>query len=384
MNIAIFDYQVARGNPVGSCHLRLINGLRGRHQFVLFSVGTELPETDDLRVVKVRAPKRPLALLFVAYHLLAPVSFLTYKMRGGHRPDVVQFVESNLAFGDVAYAHFCHRRYLKQEWRRVRTPGLRSAVRWLDHKLHAALEPHAFRRARWIVVPSRALAAELAEEYPATQSKTRVISNAVETDSFRTPPGTDREDLRRKIGLAADDAVLVFVALGQFDRKGLPLVIEALGNISDDARPQLVVVGGQPDAIRPYKRQAAAIGVGDSVHFVGMQRDTRQFLWAADAFILPSAYEVFPLVALEAAAAALPLIVTRVSGVEEFVRDGVNGLIVDDRSVEGVTRSLQRFLSEGSERWQAWGVAAQDAVADYSPEQFIKKWEHFYSEVERS
>ena len=70
-------------------------------------------------------------------------------------------------------------------------------------------------------------------------------------------------------------------------------------------------------------------GVDGRVHFTGKTLDSWRYLAAGDAFVLPTAYEAFPLSALEAASSGLPLICTRVNGIEELVVDGVNGFFVD-------------------------------------------------------
>src|SRR6202012_3767851 len=95
-----------------------------------------------------------------------------------------------------------------------------------------------------------------------------------------------------------------------------------------DKRLKLLIVGGREERIRPYKDLSEKFAITDRVVFAGMQKDVRPFLWSSDAFTLPSSYEVFPLVALEAAAACLPLLVTPLNGVEEFLVNGENGILV--------------------------------------------------------
>ncbi|MGH7178375.1 MAG: hypothetical protein ACREJC_13435, partial [Tepidisphaeraceae bacterium] len=75
MRIAILDYQVRRTNPIGSCHLQMIQGLCREHDFVVFAADFENPDPGRVKFVRVPVPTRPLALLFVAYHLLVPVCY---------------------------------------------------------------------------------------------------------------------------------------------------------------------------------------------------------------------------------------------------------------------------------------------------------------------
>lgn len=377
MRIAIFDYKVIPTNPIGSCHLRMIQGLCREHDFTVFAVEFENPCPDRVRFVRVPAPTRPLALLFLAYHLLAPLVYFLYRLRTGARFDLVQMVESNLSFGDVAYVHFCHRAYLKHHWKEAGARGLRGVLRFLDHWLHALVEPWVFRRVKRIVVPSQGIKRELEGTYPVTRGKITVIPNPVSLERMARPPEFDREDFRRKLEASPEDVVLVFVALGHFERKGLPLVLEALRQLGDK-RVKLWVVGGEADLVAFWQGRAREMGLEEQAHFLGMQRDVRPFLWGADAFVFPSSYETFSLVSAEAAAAGLPLIVTPLYGVEEYMRDGETGFVVE-RSLEGVTEGLRRFAALSPEERSQLGAKAQSAVAVYKLENFVKRWREFYA-----
>src|SRR5262249_34733241 len=121
------------------------------HEFTVFSVEFENPCPERIRWVRVPAPKRPLALLFMAFHLVAPLYYLWYRVLSRRRFDLVQFVESNLFFGDVVYSHSCHKLFLERYWADVGATGLRGALRWLDHRLHALLEPRVYRQALHVV-----------------------------------------------------------------------------------------------------------------------------------------------------------------------------------------------------------------------------------------
>ena len=70
-----------------------------------------------------------------------------------------------------------------------------------------------------IVVPSQGLAGELAGAYPHAASKITVLPNAVDVKRLAVPEGFDRQQLRRSLGAAPDDVLMVFVALGQYERK---------------------------------------------------------------------------------------------------------------------------------------------------------------------
>ena len=161
MKIALFDYVVTQNNGIGKADLAILAALCHEHEFTVFSVEFENPCPERIRWVRIPALKRPLVLLFVTFHLLAPLCYLWHRLRYRVHFDHVQIIESNLLFGDIAYSHFCHRAFLKDHWKDAGATGLRGALRWLDHWLHARLEPCVYRRASRIVAPSRGLAREL-------------------------------------------------------------------------------------------------------------------------------------------------------------------------------------------------------------------------------
>jgi glycosyltransferase involved in cell wall biosynthesis len=373
LRIAIFDYKITRNNPIGSCHLAMLRALAAEHDFTVFAVKFDNPCPDRIRFIRVPSPARPLALLFVAYHLLAPLCYLMYRLRGGARFDLVQALESNLAFGDLLYSHFCHRMYLRHHWSKSGAKGLRGWFRWLDHQLHAWVEGFTYPRAKQVVVPSQGLARELQAEFPYIEKHLTVLPNPVSLDRLQSSVDFDRRAFRQGLGFDDDDVVGLFVALGQFERKGLPLLLQALQTAGME-RVKLVVVGGEADLIARYGQMYQ---LGNRVKYVGMQSDVRPYLWSADVFVFPSLYETFSLVTYEAAASGLPIVVSQLYGVEDLLVDGVNGFLIDT-SVAGVREGLMRLLQLTPGERRVMGQRARLAASACSEERFIDAWRAFY------
>jgi glycosyltransferase involved in cell wall biosynthesis len=376
LRIAIFDHKMTRNNPIGSCHLAMLRGLAAEHEFTVFAVEFDNPCPEKIRFVRVPSPMRPIALTFVVYHFMALLCYLLYRLRGGPRFDLIQALESNIVFADLLYSHFCHRMYLKNHWSKSGAKGLRGWFRWLDHQLHALMEGFTYPRATQVVTISRGLARELKAAFPYIENKLTVLPNPVRLDRLQMPAEFDRQAFRHSLGIEDQDLVGLFVALGQFERKGLPFLLHALATPGMQ-RFKLIVVGGQPDLIAQYAERAAKYQVGDRVIFAGMQSDVRPYFWSVDAFVFPSLYEGFPLVTLEAAAAGLPIVVSHLYGVEDMLVDGDNGILVET-SVDGVRQGLERFLSLPPSARHAMGQGARQAVSVYSEEHFVAAWRAFY------
>src|SRR5262249_31599098 len=183
----------------------------------------------------------------------------------------------------------------------------------------------------------------------------------------------------KKFNIAPNEIALAFVALAHYERKGLPLLLQALADATD-LNLKVMVVGGSQAAIADYRWRADRIGLNGDVCFYETQPDIRPFLWAADALALPSHYEAFPLAALEAAAAGLPVLSAPLNGVEEFLSDPDNGMWMQ-RTVPAISACLTRFAALSPEVRVDMGRRARAAVQKYDTPKFAAAWSRLFKEV---
>ena len=372
--IAVVDMAVAPDSPAGSCVLAEVRGLARAFDVTVFSERFDSNDVPGVEFIRVRAPSHPVVLRYLIFHLCVPLHMVLWRLGGG-RADCVQATQGQLPGSAICYAHFSHRGYLARQWKESAASGPRRWARWAVHRFNAACESLAMRHARWIVVPSRGLAREIALDYPAVSAKVRVIANPVDIDHFARPAAFDRAGARAAQGFVDADVVLAFMALGDFERKGLGLLLSGLAALSssDRAVVRLLVIGGRPGEIAGFADLAAALNVTDRVRFVGLQADVRPFLWIGDAFAFPSNYETFGLAAAQAAAASLPVMACDgVHGLEEFVVDGVNGWSIARRH-DAVVAWMARVVAERA-ALPHMGRAATDAVQPYAQQQFQARW----------
>jgi glycosyltransferase involved in cell wall biosynthesis len=351
--------------------------LRDEFDFTVFSTAFENPDPSRIRWVRTPAVKRPLVALYSSYFLTSTGAHLLDRRRRGPY-DVVQAVEGYTNSCDISYVHFCHRAYLRHYASIAAAGGLRGAVRGLDHRLRAAGEGRALSSPRLIVVPSPALREELEREHGVDGRRLRVVPNPVEARKFEMPRDFAREATRSDIGASPGDVLAVFIALGHFERKGLPELLDAM--TSTDPKVRLVVVGGRKDLVGAYRSRADRLGLASRVSFVGMQADVRPYLWAADAFVSASSYETFSLVLHQAAAAHLPLIVTPLAGAAGFFRNKVHGLAIT-REPGDIARALTRIADMAPEERRRLGANARMAVEGLGVESFANAWRSIYREA---
>ena len=225
------------------------------------------------------------------------------------RPDAVLLTSWVRLFGASLAARAAGARHVVQRIGLLQTVPAGGPSGW---KYRRAL----LRQIDLVVVNSAGLADRFRAQLPALPpSNVRVIPNAV--DYVPAPPCS----VRAEIGAAGDD-VLLLAAGGLERRKGFDLLIRALAGL-DDAGVRLLIAGSGPDEAA-LRRLAAEAGVADRVHFLGQRGDLPALMAAADAFVLSSRGDSMANAMLEAMAAGLPVLATRVPGTEQALaeRDG--------------------------------------------------------------
>jgi D-inositol-3-phosphate glycosyltransferase len=195
----------------------------------------------------------------------------------------------------------------------------------------------------------------LVQQYDADPAKIAVVPCGVDTALFA--PG-DPEAARAALGLDGGPLLLYVGRIAPI--KGLETLLDAVGCLRGAGHPaRLVVVGGDTDERRDgheaeLRKRVARHGLGDAVTFVGAQSQDRlrDYYVAADATVLPSYYESFGMVALEAMACGSAVIASRVGGLQTTVRDGVTGLLVSEGDPCALAETTARVLDDGALRWR--------------------------------
>jgi UDP-glucose:(heptosyl)LPS alpha-1,3-glucosyltransferase len=244
-------------------------------------------------------------------------------------PGAVSICHNDVLAGDVYVNHGIVQAAMSARgsyhWRMLRNPLHRfTALR--DTYRYGRFRPH-----RLVVNLVTAEETLLREAYPALRTPTVVIGNGVDTSAFAPADDQQRRQARSASLIAADDVALLFVG-HEFDRKGLTPLLESLALVPENVR--LIVVGGSPDLVARAGATADALGVASRVHFVGPVADPRPYFQASDVFVLPSAYESYGLVVLEALASGLPVIATPTGCVPDLITSGVNGFVVEPSAAD--------------------------------------------------
>jgi D-inositol-3-phosphate glycosyltransferase len=158
----------------------------------------------------------------------------------------------------------------------------------------------------------------------------------------------DRTAARRRIGAGVDDPLVLYV--GRFAaEKGLERLFEAVAGLKHLTKLRLMVVGGDGElepAYRRMKEVSRACGIADRVAFQGRveQSELPWFYGAADLLALPSTYESFGMVALEALACGRPVAATRVGAMADLLREARNGRLAKDFRPSSLAEAIDDLL----------------------------------------
>ena len=120
-------------------------------------------------------------------------------------------------------------------------------------------------------------------------------------------------------------------------------------------------------------------GLRDSVTLCGYVSDARTYLPAFDIFLLPSHKEGLPYALLEAGAAGLPSIASRVGGIPEVITDNVEGLLIDPNNPESITRALERFVLDPSLRTKCSTALKTKVATSFSLSSMVAQTEAVYA-----
>jgi UDP-glucose:(heptosyl)LPS alpha-1,3-glucosyltransferase len=241
-----------------------------------------------------------------------------------------------------------HREWLRQ---RMRTLGIFGRLRIFLSPYHhyvKAAERALFRspRLRAVICNSHRVKSEIQRYFAVPEHKLHVIYNGVDVQAFSPELKRHRAPLRKQFSIPQDAALFLFVGSG-FERKGVRMVLEAMAQLPLNA---YLIVVGKDKRIKKFLHQAKALKIEDRVRFVGVQSDVKPFYGAADALVLPTLYDPFPNVVLEAMAAGLPVITSIQCGAAELIEHGRNGYVCDALDTPALIESMRSLMNAGIQK----------------------------------
>ena len=219
------------------------------------------------------------------------------------------------------------------------------------------------------------LRAETQSAFGCTGCRIEVIPN------FIDPAVYDRSRYERQTWPQGGERRKVLMHISNFRPvKRVQDVVAIYARVAREIPSVLVMVGDGPDRVLA-EQEARALGVTDSVYFLGKLESVAPLLASADLFLLPTQSESFGLSALEALATGVPVVGVNAGGLPEVVRNGETGALCAAGDVDGMARAAIALLAD-PDRWHAAStLAAVDARERFAMDEVVGQYETFYRQA---
>ncbi|MBL8089520.1 MAG: glycosyltransferase [Anaerolineales bacterium] len=255
-----------------------------------------------------------------------------------------------------------------------------------EERLHG--ERQVLRQAKRVIVATMAELTQLRFLYKADANKLSIIPPGVDTSHFYP---IDSSEAKEFIGLQPKDRMILFV--GRIEPlKGVDTLIQAMSYLSDDLRNKenpvhLAIVGGDVHVdphemsaeMKRLQKMSDDLCMGSTILFLGKRaQDTLPYYYsAAEVLVMPSLYESFGMVALEAMACGTPVIASEVGGLGYLVENGITGYTIPDSDPVMLSEKISLILRDHNLRGEMgchavghaskyeWGLVAKQVVDVY-------------------
>lgn len=234
------------------------------------------------------------------------------------------------------------------QWLLNRARGDSLAVRMMHsfspwHRYTLAAERRLFTspRLRAVICNSRMVAEEIRRHFGTSADKLEVIYNGVDLEAFHPRlRSIERTRIRSMMGIS-DSALLLLLVGSGFARKGVSNLLRAFAAMPKPRRERTyVVVVGADRKAGAMQQEACRLGISERVRFPGPQRDVAAWYAASDCLVLPTIYDPFPNVVLEAMACGLPVVTSKQCGAAELLQANRTGWVFDAYDIPGLSACL--------------------------------------------
>jgi glycosyltransferase involved in cell wall biosynthesis len=284
---------------------------------------------------------------------------------------------------DVLHSHMVHANLMARVLRLfVPVPVMVSTI----HNIYegGALWMAAYRLSNSLVdhmtIISEAAANRFVSERIVPRELLSCIPNGIDTERFSgVVPGT-REVLRRSLDLGSE---FVWLSVARFETaKDHPNMLRAFATVRERRRDAVLLLVGRGSLQAETETLANQLSLHGAVRFLGVRADVPELLSAADGYVMSSAWEGMPIALLEAAAAGLPIVATRVGGNHEIVAEGESGFLVPARDHEALARAMLRLMDLPETERRTMGERGRQHVElNYSLGRVVDRWEGLYQEI---
>jgi len=271
----------------------------------------------------------------------------------------------------------------------VRWAGLNRSRKWVAFhhgyttvdakmRIYNQLDRWSLRTANQVFTSSAAFIAELERS---NVQRDHIHVQHMPIRPFAPVPEKQKSELRRQLGL--DDATRVLLSVGRLSReKGHADLIQAVPKIMDLAgnSPLHLIIVGEGSERPRIEELCRNLRLTDVVILTGQQENINPYYSIADVFLLPSHSEGCPNVLLEAMAAGVPVVATKVGGIPEVVTNGRDAILVNKHDPAGLAAATAKILQDRELRAHLV-TFAREIVARKTPEAYFKSIASVFSQA---
>jgi len=209
--------------------------------------------------------------------------------------------------------------------------------------LHLERKRYADTRLQRVITVSQMVKDQIQNRYHVPSEKMKVIYSGVDARRLNPELKKRKNEFKMQLKIPEEALTVLFVGNG-FERKGLKLLIEAASYLPADL-PFVVIIAGRDKRTDHFRNLAMNSGCLERFRFLGYQSQIGDLYGAADLFVLPSFFDPFANVVLEALYSGTPVITTAQVGASEFVRHGINGFILPRPKSDALAEAILEFYA---------------------------------------
>ena len=186
--------------------------------------------------------------------------------------------------------------------------------------------------------------------------------------------------LRKELGVGDRDPLILNV--GRLtEQKGQIYLVRAMRTVADEMPGARLLIAGEGELEDELTAEVRRLNLQENVFFLGMRTDIPHLLDSVQIFALPSLWEGLSIALLEAMAASLPIVATRVSGTDQVLEDGRNGIVIEPRDQGAIARGLLALLSDRSMATTLGETARQKVESEHSSDRVAEQYLRVYDRI---
>jgi glycosyltransferase involved in cell wall biosynthesis len=317
-------------------------------------LGREISPLRDLmatiRLAKLIRRERP-QILHTHTAKAGTVGRVAARLAGSRKPPII--------------VHTFHGHVLRGYFGPVRSRLFRLLERWLASGTTA------------LVAVSPQVRDDLVALGVAPRERFVVIRLGIELDERVAPELNGRAESRRYLGISGDRFAVGWIGRMTAVKRTDDVLIAFKKLRESGIDAVLCMVGDGPDRVL-LEQRARELGVTRDLVFLGYQEDVAPFYAAFDALVLPSGNEGTPVTVIEALAAELPVVATRVGGVPDVVRDGEDGFLVEAGATDDLAERLGRLARDPELRARMGRKGRERVLPRYAVERLVDDVDELY------